>query len=80
MTYTVTAMRWKHGWELHIDGIGVTQSRSLADAESMVRDYLAIDEIADARTAMIMITPDLNGLENRPRRSAENRAGAERTT
>ncbi len=26
MAYTVNAKRWEHGWELHIDGIGVTQS------------------------------------------------------
>lgn len=38
--YTVTAKRWEHGLELHIDGIGVTQSRTLDDAEAMVRDYI----------------------------------------
>jgi hypothetical protein len=31
--YHVTARRWAHGWELHIDGVGVTQSRTLASAE-----------------------------------------------
>lgn len=49
--YTVIARRWSHGWELEIhDGdteVGVTQSRTLADAERMVRDYLAIDLDAD---------------------------------
>ena len=39
-TYNVTAKRWKHGWELHIDGVGVTQSRTLDTAEQMVRDYI----------------------------------------
>lgn len=39
-TYTVHAKRWAQGWELHIDGVGVTQSHSLGDAERMVRDYL----------------------------------------
>ncbi len=39
-TYTVRAKRWKHGWELHIDGVGVTQSRNLDGAEQMVRDYI----------------------------------------
>jgi hypothetical protein len=28
-TYIVRAKRWKHGWELRIDGVGVTQSRNL---------------------------------------------------
>lgn len=39
-TYAVHAKRWKHGWELHIDGVGVTQSRNLDGAEQMVRDYI----------------------------------------
>jgi len=64
MAYTVTAKRWEHGWELHIDGIGVTQSRLLSDAETMVRDYLAADDVPDAETAAITIRPDLGGLED----------------
>ena len=44
MTYEVHARRWARGWELHIDGVGVTQSRSLSDAEGMVRDYIALAE------------------------------------
>ena len=39
-TYTVRATRWAHGWELHIDGVGVTQSRNLDGAGQMVRDYI----------------------------------------
>lgn len=42
-TYRVSARRWEHGWELHISGVGVTQSRTLAGAKRMVRDYLALD-------------------------------------
>ena len=42
MTYETVAKRWKHGWELHIEGVGVTQSRTLLDAEPMVRDYVAL--------------------------------------
>ena len=64
MAYTVTAKQWEHGWELHIDGIGVTQSRLLSDAEGMVRDYLAADDISDAETAEVTIHPDLGGLED----------------
>ena len=36
-TYQVRAKRWEHGWELHIEGVGVTQSRTLWDAEDMAR-------------------------------------------
>jgi hypothetical protein len=28
-TYKVRAKRWAHGWELRIDGVGVTRSHSL---------------------------------------------------
>ena len=48
-TYTVRAKRWKHGWELHIDGIGVTQSRNIDGVEQMVRDY--IETLTDHDTA-----------------------------
>ena len=41
--YEVTATRWERGWELDIDGVGVTQSRTLRDAEERVRDYLRLD-------------------------------------
>jgi hypothetical protein len=40
-TYKVTARRWELGWELHINGIGVTQAATLASAGRMVRDYVA---------------------------------------
>lgn len=64
MTYEVKAVRWDHGWELHIKGIGVTQSRTLAEAESMVRDYLELDDQPDAATAQVVIRPDLGGVES----------------
>jgi DNA-directed RNA polymerase specialized sigma24 family protein len=60
-TYTVRAKRWKHGWELHIDGIGVTQSRNLDGAEQMVRDY--IETLTDHDTAddAVVIHPEVGG-------------------
>lgn len=39
----VTATAWKRGWELHIEGVGITQSASMEDAEATVRNYLEID-------------------------------------
>ncbi|NIJ10422.1 putative RNase H-like HicB family nuclease [Saccharomonospora amisosensis] len=44
-TYTVTAERQAYGWEPHIDGVGVTQTRSLTEAEDTAREYidLALD-------------------------------------
>jgi hypothetical protein len=62
-TYVVHAKRWSHGWELHIDGIGVTQSRTLDGAEQMVRDYVETLTDRDVSDATVIIKPDLGGLE-----------------
>jgi len=80
-TYQVLAVRWDHGWELHIDGVGVTQSRSLAGARRMVLDYIRLD-LGDgaAEDAEIVITPDLGALSRRvraARRKVEQAADAQ---
>ncbi|MCI1747251.1 MAG: antitoxin HicB [Acidipropionibacterium sp.] len=59
---TVTATRWQHGWELWIDVNHVTQSRTLADAEQQVRDYLDTEyEDVDHSDWNITIVPDIDG-------------------
>lgn len=60
-SYTVHAKRWAHGWELHIDGVGVTQSRSLGDAEAMVRDYIALDREVPPDSFAVNIVPEVGG-------------------
>lgn len=55
-TYTVRVVAWDHGFELHIDGVGVTQCESLEDAERTVRDYLETVGAPSARTAVIVQT------------------------
>jgi hypothetical protein len=65
MTYTVLARRWKHGWELHIDGVGVTQSRTLDTAEQMVRDYIETLADKDVSGDTIVITPELGDLDRK---------------
>lgn len=77
-TYTVTARRWKHGWELHIDGVGVTQSRTLAGAEQMVRDYVETLLDVDASDIEVALVPELGGLEDRARRVRQQAREAER--
>jgi DNA-directed RNA polymerase specialized sigma24 family protein len=59
--YQVTAKRWRKGWELHVPGVGVTQSDTLATAEGMVRDYLAItfDAYDTVQKVHVTIEPDL---------------------
>ena len=61
--YNVIARRWKHGWELHIEGLGVTQSKTLATADAMVRDYIeSLTDRAVPSDAVITITPDLGAI------------------
>lgn len=60
-TYTVTAKRWARGWELHIDGVGVTQARSLSVAESMAREYIAfVLDIDDENSFDVDVVPELD--------------------
>jgi hypothetical protein len=63
--YTVRAKRWEHGWELHVDGVGVTQSRTLDAAGKMVRDYIESLTGHDAAGDTVEIRPDLGGLEDK---------------
>ena len=59
-TYTVDAKRWEHGWELHVEGLGVTQSRSLHSAARMAREYISLIEgISDESTIGVEIRPQI---------------------
>lgn len=63
-TYTVQAKRWARGWELHIfdaDGaeVGATQSHTIAGADRMARDYVALLYDADPASFEFDIRPDL---------------------
>ena len=69
-TYTVMAKRWDRGWELHIDGVGVTQSRALNDAEAMVRDYIALDTGASPGSFDVEIVPEISHALDRDARNA----------
>ena len=58
--HIVQATRWKHGWELHVNGIGVTQCGRLRAAEQTVRDY--VETLTDRDTAddVVIIQPELD--------------------
>jgi len=59
-TYAVDAKRWEHGWELHVEGLGVTQSRSLHSAARMAREYISLIEgISDESTIDVEIRPQI---------------------
>jgi hypothetical protein len=67
-TYDVRAKRWEHGWELHIGGVGVTQSRSLWDAEMMARDLISRRLGIAADSFGVAVTPEIGGgLDERTR-------------
>jgi AraC-like DNA-binding protein len=78
LTYNVTAKRWKHGWELHIDGVGVTQSRTLDTAEQMVRDYIETLTDKDVTGDTVVIVPELGALDRKVRTVREQLAAADR--
>ncbi|WP_231104648.1 sigma-70 family RNA polymerase sigma factor [Haloechinothrix halophila] len=70
-TYIVTAKRWSRGWELHIDGVGVTQARSLSVAESMAREYIAFKlDINDENSFDVDVVPELDADLSRQVRTA----------
>ncbi len=80
-TYHVVARRWKRGWELHIDGVGVTQIRRLGEAEGMVRDYIESLTGQDTSDSTVVIRPEVgDGLDAEARAAREAVAAADRMT
>lgn len=81
-TYTARARRWERGWELHIPGVGVTQSHGLADADEMIADYIRIITGAEPGDYEISLTievgDDLDDLVRQTRRNLEAAAEAQR--
>lgn len=78
-TYKVRARRWARGWELHIEGLGVTQSHTLRDAEMMARDYIELDTDAAPGSFNVEITPEIGGAlgeQTRQARAAVSEADA----
>jgi hypothetical protein len=57
--FKVNAKRWKRGWELHIDGVGVTQVRRLNAAEATAKDYIALDLGFAPEEIDVEIVPDM---------------------
>jgi hypothetical protein len=60
-TFNVRAKRWEHGWELHIADVGVTQSRSLWDADMMARDLISRRLGVPADSFAVTVTPEIGG-------------------
>lgn len=77
-TYTVTSERWEHGWELHVDGVGITQCNSLADAERMALDYIATELGGEPQDYAVTLKHDLGGIEAKIARARQRMAAAQR--
>ena len=77
-TYVTRARRWDRGWELHVDGFGVTQVGKLAKAEGQVRDFVATLTGRDTRNDVVDLQVDLDGLDEEIRqvRKATEEAAA----
>lgn len=77
-TYVTRARRWERGWELHVDGLGVTQVGKLAKAEGQVRDFVATLTGCDTRNDVVDLQVDLDGLDEEIRqvRKATEEAAA----
>lgn len=73
-TYTVTAKRWARGWELHIDGVGVTQACSLSTAEATARECIAFAlDIDDENSFAVDVVPELDSKLTQEVRAARER-------
>lgn len=69
--YTVHAKRAGKYWELHIDGVGVTQSRGLGvDAEEMIRSCIATVTGRPADDAAYTVVSEAGPQEEHRRRVA----------
>jgi len=53
--YEVQAVRWAHGWELHVEGLGVTQVDDLKKAYQQVRDFISTMSDSDDVTSHLNI-------------------------
>lgn len=63
--YTVRAVPWAEGWELHVDGVGVTQVRTLDRAVSQVHDYVETVTDEEDPDLQVLLHVELGGLEKR---------------
>lgn len=52
--YRVRATRWADGWELDIEGLGVTQAHTVEGVDHLVRDFIRLD-LGDAAAEAAVI-------------------------
>jgi len=74
--YNVQAVKWEHGWELHVENVGVTQCRTLATAVQQVRDFMATMLDLDADDAEVRLSVAIGGVEKDVERARKMTAEA----
>lgn len=79
-SFNVHARRWEHGWELHIDhNVGVTQSRTLWDAEMMARDLISRRLGISPGAFAVTIVPEIgDGLDEQTQAARDAVSAADR--
>lgn len=70
-TFVAHARRFEHGWELHVEGVGVTQVSALDHAESQVRDLVETLTDADAAHAPVEVVLDFGSLGDRTQQARD---------
>jgi len=74
--YNVQAVKWEHGWELHVENVGVTQCRTLATAVQQVRDFVATMLDIDADDTKVRLSVAIGGVEKDVERARKMTAEA----
>ncbi len=74
--YNVQAVKWEHGWELHVEDVGVTQCRILATAVQQARDFVATMFDIDVDDAEIHLSVAIGGVEKDVERARKMTAEA----
>jgi len=74
--YNVQAVKWEHGWELHVEDVGVTQCRTLATAVQQARDFVATMFDIDVDDAEIHLSVAIGGVEKDVERARKMTAEA----
>ncbi len=75
--YTVTARRWRDGWELHVESVGVTQVRTLERAIAQACDLIETMTGGAVDPSSVDMRWDLDGLEQRAAQARQDMARAD---
>ena len=75
--YRTIARRWKHGWELHVQGVGVTQVRTLDHAVRQACHLVETMKDTPVPEEAITLVLERGGLEDAARQARQRMAEAE---